>query len=759
MRLLLTFLFTALLSLSFAQTLKVGVYQNPPLIHIDSTKQISGFSVDLLNAIAKENNWELVYSTYNFSECLDALQQGEIDIMPALAYSQARESAFILNQTNVTTNWAKLFKHENDKETYTSYELLRGKKIAVLKDDYYTRNNDDGLLDIIDDLDIPVQIEYFESYDAVVEELAQNKVDLGLVSRYYGVFNTDDRPIVKTPLNVAYVSIRYGMSQNSQHKEIVLALDRTLLRMIGDRTSIYYELEREYLAYSGREFIPQWLWQTFLIVMIGLTTLGVFTILLQFQVKRKTSELKESNRQLSKSEHTARLAANTIEASQDIGFWFQAGKPFINVNSAASKLTGYAEAELLAMVPADLLATDKNEKFYEQIRQGNWDGHVIIEDEFRRKDGSIFPVEISLDEFQLDGQAFICGFARNISARVKAEYELLEKNKELSCLYSIVQLAANRDLTIDEIFRRAIRIIPIAWQYPEHTCVKITIKDKAYESDNYVETPWVLSEPLLVDEEEKGKLVIGYLKQIGAVRDPFLTEENNLIKAIANEFNNMLAARDSEKRIMATILNTEDAERSRISKELHDSVGQTLSAIALHLNALIAHSSVSQEEKDKLIEIEELVKSAVAESRSVSHNLMPPALTDLGLTYAIENIIESIASVSPAKFIFNKNTTDIPIPKEVEVALFRIVQEAINNSIKYAEAKEVTIQYLVYDKEIALSIEDDGKGFDIKNVEKSHNFGLNSMRNRTLAINGEISIDSSPGHGTSIHIQVPLNSE
>jgi PAS domain S-box-containing protein len=752
---ILTLVFFA--STAFTQTLRVGIYQNPPLIKIDSAGMVTGFTVDLLSEIAQQNNWKLEYHTYNFSGCLNALQDGDIDLMPALAYSQARDSTFILNQTNVTTNWAKLFKHESDKEAYISLELLRGKRIAVLRDDYYTRNGDDGLLDLIDELDIPAEITYVDSYDAVVNELLENRVDLGLVSRYYGIFNTDDLSIVKTPLNVAYVSIRYGMSKSSQHREIVKALDVSLLHMIGDRTSIYYQLERKYLAYSGREFIPPWLWQTFLIVMIGLTTLAIFTILLQYQVKRKTSELKETNLQLSKSEHTAMLAANTIEASQDIGFWFQAGKPFINVNKAASALTGYSEAELLEMVPKDLLATDKNEEFYESIRQGNWEGHVIIEDEFRKKDGTVFPVEISLDEFLLDGQTFICGFARNITARVKAEYELLEKNKELNCLYSIVQLAANRELSIADIFKRSIKIIPIAWQYPEYTFVRISLEGKIYETDNYAETQWQLNEPLMIDNEKMGMLTIGYSKQIGAVKNPFLAEENNLIKAIANEFNNLLSTRNSEKRVLSTILNTENAERSRISKELHDSVGQTLSAISLHLKALVSQPTISENEKTKLMEIEELVKSAISESRSVSHNLMPPSLTDLGLTYAIENIIESIASVSPTKFIFNKNTTEIAIPKEVEVALFRIVQEAINNTIKYAEASEVTIQYLVYDNEISLSIEDDGHGFDMKSVEKSHNFGLNSMRNRALAVNGEISIDSKPGHGTSIHIQVPIN--
>lgn len=617
--------------LAYSQPLKVGVYPNAPLITINEESEISGFCIDILKDIAQKEDWQLQFVVYNFTDCLLALENGDIDLMPALAFSAHRDSVFIMNETNVITNWAKIYKHEGDSYVYASLEQLRNKNIAVRKSDFYLQNNDDGLLDLLDELDIPANIIELSSYAEVIENVENRNADLGLVSRYFGTLETESNDVVKTPINIAYVSVRYGFSRTEKNKDLASLLDDRLQLLIDDRSSNYYLSEKKFLSYPAQAFIPQWLWQAFGLVAAGFTIFAIFSILLRYQVNKKTGELKETNRLLSKSEREARLAVQTIEASQDIGFWFQPGQPFIRVNQVAINLTGFSEEELLNMVPRDLLATNQNQEYYESLRDGNWNGHLLFEESFRKKDGGEFPVELSLDQFELDGQIYICGFARDITDRVKAE-----------------------------------------------------------------------------------------------------------------------------RNIIATILSTEDKERSRISKELHDSVGQTLSAISLHLDSLSRISNISKSEADKIKKIENLLKEAIAESRSISHNLMPPALTDLGFTFAVENLLSSLAEVGDTKFSFQSNDSEKVIAKEIEFALFRITQEAINNIIKYAQANEVTIQYLIYDDLISLSIEDDGIGFDIKIANKNHNFGLNSMKNRAASMGGELTIDTTPGKGTGIQVSIPL---
>jgi PAS domain S-box-containing protein len=617
--------------LSVAQPVKVGVYPNAPLVNIDDQGNISGFLIDILENIASKEGWQLQFHTYDFAGGLLALENGDIDIMPALAYSAQRDSIFIMNETNVITNWAKIYKNVDDDLNYPSLEQLKDKKIAGLKNDYYLQNGDNGLLDLLNKLDIEANVIELSSYQEVIDQVSTGQVDLGLVSRYFGTLKTGEKGVVKTPINIAYVSVRYGFYRSNGAARLAGQLDNQLHLLIRDRESIYYASEKKYFSHLPQAFIPSWLWKLFTLVIVGLTLLVVFAILLQHQVKRKTLALTDSNELLRESEHQARIAVQTIEASRDIGFWFQPNQPFIRVNKAAIRLTGFTEKELLKMVPRDLLASNTNQEYYESLRDGNWDGHLLLEETFRKKDGGVFPVELSLDQFTLDGQTYICGFARDITKRVKAE-----------------------------------------------------------------------------------------------------------------------------RQIIATILSTEDKERSRISKELHDSVGQTLSAVSLHLDSLTKIKDLPDQEVEKINKIEKLLKEAISESRAVSHNLMPPTLTDLGYTFAVENLLSSLDGVCVTNFSFQSNESGVLVPKEIEFALFRITQEAINNITKYAQASVATIQYLIFDDLISLSIEDDGIGFDVRIATKNHNFGLNSMKNRAESLGGELTIDASPNKGTSIHVSIPL---
>ncbi len=740
----------------YAQPIKVGVYQTPPLIIIDENGSVSGFTVDLLNHIAQEEGWQLEYKAYDFAACLQALQTGEIDLIPALAYSAARDSLFVFNKTSSMINWGKLYKHEADEFNYTSLAQLRGKKIAALKNDHYRQNGEDGLLDLLTELDIPVTWAGAPTYAAVIDSVARGKADLGLVSRYYGLTATADKAVVSTSINLAYVSIRFGLHENTRNVTLAGRLDQQLQALINDKSSFYYQTVQKYTSAPPEEVIPEWVGQTLGIIVAGSTIFVVFILVLQHQVKKQTAELKEINRQLSKSEQEARLAQQTIEASQDIGVWYEPGKCFSQVNRAAIELTGYNENELLQMQPGDLLATNENVAYYNSLSIQNWDGHLRIREKFKKKDGTTLPVELSLDRFTFEGKIYICGFARDITARVTAEDALHEKNKQLNCLYEVSKLIAHRENSIDDILNGTLKALPQAWPNPQDMAITITYGGREYQTANYPGPAGKVAVPIVAGTQEVGLLTVGYSRSGSAPPKAITPEEVKMINAIAEDLGNMIAARDAERRIIASILSTEDKERSRIAKELHDSVGQTLSAISLHLHRLANDRDIPAAGRKKIHAIERLIKTAIAESRSVSHNLMPPSLTDLGYTYAVENLLAAMPESCTLKFNFHSNTAEVDVPKEVEFALYRVTQEAINNSIKHAGATEVTIQYLVFTDLISLSVEDNGKGFALEIANKNHNFGLNSMRSRVASVGGEFTIDTHPGKGTGIHIRVPI---
>ncbi|MFD1292361.1 two-component regulator propeller domain-containing protein [Lutibacter holmesii] len=218
----------------------------------------------------------------------------------------------------------------------------------------------------------------------------------------------------------------------------------------------------------------------------------------------------------------------------------------------------------------------------------------------------------------------------------------------------------------------------------------------------------------------------------------------------------------SEKRktqeMLEAILKTENIERSRISRDLHDGLQQTLTIASLNFQS--AKKELSKFSTIAINKFEtgwEYLQKSILESRSVAHSLMPKAIIDFGVISAFESLINQInASTETTEFNFFHNFKKERIKnQEIEITLYRILQESTNNIIKYAKAKNVSIQLKDYDNMYMLTIEDDGIGFDVATTNKNgKGFGFQSMRNRLEAIDGFLEIESRIGQGTTIIIEI-----
>jgi|GEM_PF-3772123 len=217
---------------------------------------------------------------------------------------------------------------------------------------------------------------------------------------------------------------------------------------------------------------------------------------------------------------------------------------------------------------------------------------------------------------------------------------------------------------------------------------------------------------------------------------------------------------EAEEKIVSTVIETEDNERKRISKELHDSLGQKLTTALLNLNAFKKDMEEEHLGYSKLLTGLKNLNSAIKESRDIAHNLMPRSIENFGYVPSVQSIIAEVETVSGMNFEFYDNLKGERFDKQLEVHLYRITQEGINNILKYSQAKNVSIQLMVYQDDLILTIDDDGVGFDIDQVLKgTSNFGIRSMRNRVNSISGNFNIDSSPNSGTILTVEVPLKSK
>ena len=206
--------------------------------------------------------------------------------------------------------------------------------------------------------------------------------------------------------------------------------------------------------------------------------------------------------------------------------------------------------------------------------------------------------------------------------------------------------------------------------------------------------------------------------------------------------------------LMNTVIVVQDQERKRIAEDLHDTLGSILSAAKLKLSA-IAENDNDHGQHNHYDDTLGLLDEAVNEMRNISHNLLPASLLRLGLVAGLKNLMNKISNKSGLQINFVAYGFKERIDETIEVSIYRIVLEAINNVVKHAKAKNVTVQLVQHDNYINILVEDDGVGFDRSAVLKEQGIGLNNILSRVDHMKGNIEIDTKPRAGTVINIDIP----
>jgi signal transduction histidine kinase len=207
-------------------------------------------------------------------------------------------------------------------------------------------------------------------------------------------------------------------------------------------------------------------------------------------------------------------------------------------------------------------------------------------------------------------------------------------------------------------------------------------------------------------------------------------------------------SRDSVRRVVEA----QELERKRLARELHDETGQALTSILLGLKPL--EEATSGDARDAVAALRELVVSTLQDVRRLAVELRPSALDDLGLVPAIDRLARSFAD-SGIQVDVEAHIGDQRLPEPIETALYRIVQEAITNVAKHAEARRLSVTLTRKNGSVVAIVEDDGKGFDPADRD-SPGLGLLGMRERLALVGGTLRIEASAGAGTTIAAEVPV---
>jgi PAS domain S-box-containing protein len=479
---------------------------------------------------------------------------------------------------------------------------------------------------------------------------------------------------------------------------------------------------------------------------------------------------------------------------------------FIKINQGVTALTGYTKEDVIEKTIFDIKIWHNAKRRTELMALLEKKGEVRnFEATFRRKDGRIIPGQISARLIHLHNEPHVLAVSRDISELKKAERARKKYRQDLEkrVVARTAELAATNTLLHRQIKERMHiekALIESEKKYSSLieaslTGIYITQDDRiAFANERFAEMHGYSRQELLhmdalllVHPDERalvkrirnqrlqGKPMPAEYEIRGLRKDGeviWVIRRNTLISyqgkpailgnvADITERKKMeeaLVRSENELRFLsARLLSAEERERKRIARELHDGIGQALTAIKFSVENMVRTLSERQIDFDRtsIQATVPLIRQTIDEVRRIIMDLRPSTLDDLGILATISWFTRELGEIYSGLNIEKKIAIaeeEIPLP--LKTVLFRIMQEALNNAAKHSQAQQVILCLEKLDRKIVLLIEDNGKGFDAEKTQSlkqgTQGLGLASMRERVLLSGGVFSLKTTPGKGTSI---------
>jgi PAS domain S-box-containing protein len=439
------------------------------------------------------------------------------------------------------------------------------------------------------------------------------------------------------------------------------------------------------------------------------------------------------------------------------------------INSRTEELFGYARQDLLGqsieiLVPESFRASHlglRNEFFIRPLARPMGAGRNLYA---RRKDGTQFPVEIALNPIETEEGTLMLSSITDITERKRAEEE---RQKFVSLADRSLDFVGMCDLAFRPFYVNNAGLRLVGLDNLEAACA-VKVQDFLFPEDqafiNNEFFPRVLRdghhEVEIRFRHFKTGEAIWMLWNVFNVCDlsgaivGWATVSVNLTERKLAE----IALQESRQELRALagrLLLAQEEERKRISRELHDDLSQRVALLAFDTSNLVfATPPLPEETRKSLCSLQTRIAELGKDVRHISHRLHPSILEDLGLAAALTELCVEFSARTTIHAVFEQ--TEIPgdLPVEVAACLYRLAQEALHNVQKHARASQVQVSVRGSPEEVRLRIQDDGIGFTAGSSRRS--LGIVSMKERVRLVEGEFSIHSQPGQGTTIGVIVPL---
>ena len=467
-----------------------------------------------------------------------------------------------------------------------------------------------------------------------------------------------------------------------------------------------------------------------------------------------------------RAEESLQLFRNLLDQSNDaIEVIDPATLRFIDCNESAYRSLGYSREEFLSLTVFDIDPLIDPESLADQNVEMKETGFATLESVHLRKDGTTFPVEVNVKVVKLE-RDYRLAVVRDITSRKRAEEalraseeryrELFENAKDalyvhdLSGRYVSLNRAAeeltgfSRDEIIGKHFSNF--VVPRDLKHVRRNlCKKLDEeRETSYEIDV------LTKDRRRVPVEVVSRLIYENGEPIG-------------VQGTARDITERKRAQEALQMYSRRLIEAQEAERQSLARELHDEIGQVLTAVRINLQAV----QNTHREDASFPELEEsivIVDEALGRIHELCLELRPSLLDNLGLAAALRWYVDRYRQrTGIVAEMLNGFEGRGRLPQELETQCFRIAQEALTNVARHAQATRVSIQVKCAAEKLVLTIVDNGIGFDTENLLKTSSsastLGLRGMKERALAMNGRIVIESTPGSGTQIQATFPLRQQ
>ncbi len=270
----------------------------------------------------------------------------------------------------------------------------------------------------------------------------------------------------------------------------------------------------------------------------------------------------------------------------------------------------------------------------------------------------------------------------------------------------------------------------------------------ARQREAYAEEP--IPRPMGIGMELEGRRRDGSLFPVEISLSPFRTAEGLFVIAIVRD----LTERRRLRRFGAESLRAMEDERQRIARELHDDMAQRLSALLLMIRLL--DRAPGRERDETLQRMREQVLEAIEGVRRIARGLRPPALADAGLAAAIRAHVRELGRSSDLDLDLDLDPVDASLDEDQRLVVYRVVQEALNNVVRHARARRARVSVHRGAEAVVATVRDDGVGFRPDSLEYGEGLGLLGMEERAEMVGGAVHVESRPGEGTTIRLEIPV---